>query len=335
MAAFHPEALTISRGDLWADRRGFAEAVLDTDRPTHRLAQGFAPGKSRRTASRAHQPIPATTRRRLSEADPACRLRRRPLPKHEHTDQLSYADGGATRCPASPPWGYDAIPCRARGLREDPDPQSARRADRRRSPAGPSAGQLVHWLFAMGDTLGATCCARWPCWRRIPIHDEARAEMAAAEPDRRQICQRDLPCRLLVRGDAVVADDHTVRAGGRSRTPVGAARSPEGTQVLIHNVFNHRNRDASRTPTASRPGSGSAATRATTGGSTSSATGRRAVPAPGYRSSSGRRSWDSWSPPGPQAGERPPAQARATSLRARRLRPRGASLAGAVDRMRE
>ena len=42
MAAFQPDALTISRGREWQDRRKFAEAVLDTGKPMHRLAQPFA-----------------------------------------------------------------------------------------------------------------------------------------------------------------------------------------------------------------------------------------------------------------------------------------------------
>jgi hypothetical protein len=38
MMAFQPDALTISRGDLWESRRRFAEAVLDTGTALHRLA---------------------------------------------------------------------------------------------------------------------------------------------------------------------------------------------------------------------------------------------------------------------------------------------------------
>ena len=41
VAAFQPDALTISRGHPWEDRRRFAEAVLDTGHPVHRLAQAF------------------------------------------------------------------------------------------------------------------------------------------------------------------------------------------------------------------------------------------------------------------------------------------------------
>jgi hypothetical protein len=41
MAAFQPDALTISRNPLWQDRRRFAEAVLDSDKTMHRLAQPF------------------------------------------------------------------------------------------------------------------------------------------------------------------------------------------------------------------------------------------------------------------------------------------------------
>ena len=56
MAAFQPDALTISRGDLWRNRRRFAEAVLDTGSPLHRLAAdslavaGDEAARSRRAA---------------------------------------------------------------------------------------------------------------------------------------------------------------------------------------------------------------------------------------------------------------------------------------------
>ena len=36
MSHFQPDALTLSRGELWADRRRFTEAVVDTGRPVHR-----------------------------------------------------------------------------------------------------------------------------------------------------------------------------------------------------------------------------------------------------------------------------------------------------------
>src|ERR1700741_3129447 len=41
MKHFQPDALTISRGSLWENRRRFAEAILDTGKPLHRLAQSF------------------------------------------------------------------------------------------------------------------------------------------------------------------------------------------------------------------------------------------------------------------------------------------------------
>src|SRR5581483_2557306 len=42
MERFQPDALTISRGAEWEDRRRFTEAVLDTERPRHRLGDRFA-----------------------------------------------------------------------------------------------------------------------------------------------------------------------------------------------------------------------------------------------------------------------------------------------------
>ena len=41
MGHFQPDALTLSRGELWADRRRFTEAVVDTGRPAHRLGDRF------------------------------------------------------------------------------------------------------------------------------------------------------------------------------------------------------------------------------------------------------------------------------------------------------
>ena len=56
MAAFQPDALTISRGDLWADRRAFAEAVLDTgpaDAPAGQGLRGRGGRRGRRVCSRS------------------------------------------------------------------------------------------------------------------------------------------------------------------------------------------------------------------------------------------------------------------------------------------
>ena len=41
MSAFQPDALTISRGDEWRNRRAFAESVLATGQPLHPLAPTF------------------------------------------------------------------------------------------------------------------------------------------------------------------------------------------------------------------------------------------------------------------------------------------------------
>ena len=57
MAAFQPDALTISRGQLWEDRRRFAEAVLDTGKPLHRLAQAFADVAADTASELASEPI--------------------------------------------------------------------------------------------------------------------------------------------------------------------------------------------------------------------------------------------------------------------------------------
>ena len=57
MEAFQPDAPTISRGKIWADRRRFAEAVLNTGKPLHRLAQAFVGVAAGAADQVASQPI--------------------------------------------------------------------------------------------------------------------------------------------------------------------------------------------------------------------------------------------------------------------------------------
>ena len=51
MGHFQPDALTLSRGDLWADRRRFTEAVLDTPHAAHRLDDRFVEVAGEETAT--------------------------------------------------------------------------------------------------------------------------------------------------------------------------------------------------------------------------------------------------------------------------------------------
>jgi cytochrome P450 len=115
------------------------------------------------------------------------------------------------------------------------------------------AGQLVHWLFAMGDTLAANVFRALALLATHPLQlAEVRAECDGAD---------------LRRPQAVAALDYlggclqeamrlwpTTQLFGRVATrdvrfPTGAVL-PAATQVLIYNVFNHRDRD--RIPYADR-----------------------------------------------------------------------------------
>ena len=126
------------------------------------------------------------------------------------------------------------------------------------APTGPDvkpAGQVVHWLFAMGDTLAANT------FRALGVlssHDEqlargarrngqtptstSAAGIAVARLPGRVACSRRCGCgrRPQLFGRVATRD---------VEFPNGAVL-PEGRQVLIYNVFNHRNRD--RIPYADR-----------------------------------------------------------------------------------
>ena len=256
MAAFQPDALTISRGQVWADRRRFAEAVLDTGKPMHRLAQPFTDVAREIARELAHQPM-----RWQSFNEAFQKMTRRVVfgdkaAGNAHlTDVLSELMSAGNKMPGEPAPGYNELISMIEGYLEDPEPNSLA-ALIAAAPATADvrpAGQVVHWLFAMGDTLGAnTFRALATLSTHLEQQREVRAEMAAAD-----ITSATGVASLTYLAGCLLEAMRlwpTTALFGRVATrdvpfPSGAVL-PEGTQVLIYNVFNHRNRD--RIPYADR-----------------------------------------------------------------------------------
>ncbi len=250
MAAFQPNALTISRGDLWANRRRFAEAVLDTGSPLHRLAPQFlAAARDEAAAMSAggavdwdtmHASVQRLTRRVVFGAAAA--------DDEAISDELGDLMSAGNRMPGKPATGYDAFIERVQAYVDAAEPGSlcalvaGAPADDETDPAG----QLIHWLFAMGDTL--------------PANLLRALALLASHPDqldevRRQLAGVDLATPAGVAGLDYLAGCiqeamrlwPTTQLFGRVTTedvrfPTGAVL-PAGAQALIYNVFNHRNRD--------------------------------------------------------------------------------------------
>jgi cytochrome P450 len=120
-------------------------------------------------------------------------------------------------------------------------------------PSGDPAGQVIHWLFALGDTLAANV------FRALAVlgtHPQQLAEVRA------ELAEVDLGSPAEVAALAYLAASlndtmrlwPTTRMFGRValtdvRFPYGKTLS-SGSQLLIINTFNHRNR--ARLPYAHR-----------------------------------------------------------------------------------
>jgi cytochrome P450 len=255
MTAFQPHALTISRGDLWANRRRFAEAVLDTGAPLHRLAPAFLRVAREETErfgdaiawDEFHAAFQRITRRVVfgdAAADDTA-----------VTDELAKLMSAGNRMPGKPAAGYEPFITRVQSY-VDAVEQGSLAALVAEAPADADtdpAGQLVHWLFAMGDTLPANL---FRAFALLATHRDQREEVL------RQLAGKDLARPETLADQLYLAGCiqeamrlwPTTQLFGRVATedvrfPTGA-KLPAGKQALIYNVFNHRNRD--RIPYADR-----------------------------------------------------------------------------------
>jgi cytochrome P450 len=240
MVAFQPDALTISRGELWQNRRRFTEAVLDTGRP-HRLADRFR-GVAREEADNLvgevdraggelgwdawHRALRRITRR-VVLGDGA-------RDDERLTELLGQLMSEANGMPGEPserlPELMQMIGRYVDGAEEGslvslfPDAPS----DDRTKPEG----QVPHWLFASFDTLAINA---FRCLALLASHPVQRAR-AEEDPYYLDACLQEAmrlwpttPMLARVTVEEVDWDGVTV---------------PAGTQVLFPNTFLHRDPDA-------------------------------------------------------------------------------------------
>jgi cytochrome P450 len=237
MVAFQPDALTISRGDLWANRRRFTEAVLDTGRPLHRLADRFA--------TVAREEAVALLERAGKELDWDAwhgafrRITRRVVLGDSARDdeELSQAladlmsDGNGM--PGEPSDRLPEFMDRIRGYVSAAEEGSLASlfgeapADDRTKPEG----QVPHWLFATQDTLAINS---FRCLALLASHPRQRA--SAEDDTYLDACLHDAmrlwPTTPMLARETVTDVDWN------------GSRVPAGTQVLFLNTFLHRDPDA-------------------------------------------------------------------------------------------
>ena len=250
MAHFQPDALTVSRGEAWSDRRAFAEHVLATGERVHpdgarflavvadevdrlaiddRLAwSGWETLWDRITLrvvfgdrARGEQELTGLLERLMKEANRIAGL--------SHGDAYYELYGKLERHLA------------------DPDPGSlvARIADAPQSDRTRVAQQIPHWMFAMRDTLAANA------FRALAaISADAALERRVLD----EVAGADLSDPHAVAGLAVLEGAFheamrlwpttplLARETARDTTLAGEPVA-EGTPVLIVNAFNHRDPD--------------------------------------------------------------------------------------------
>jgi cytochrome P450 len=255
MTAFQPDALTISRGREWEERRKFAESVLDTGKPMHRLAQSFVD-----IAADTGQVLAADTINWPTANKAFQRMTRRVLFGDDAADDDGLSEllgemmSAGNRMPDEPAPQYDEFISRIEGyLANAPEGSLAALVPQAPDPGSAPAGQLVHWMFAMGDTLAANV---FRALATLSSHDEqlceVKVEMADADiGSAAGVAKLDYLAGCLFEAMRLWP---TTQLFGRVTTrdvefPNGAVL-PEGQQALIYNVFNHRNRQ--RIPYADR-----------------------------------------------------------------------------------
>jgi cytochrome P450 len=234
MERFQPDALTISRDPEWQDRRAFTEAVLDTGKPVHRLGEKITAISEQEAAQLPHEVSWDDFNRAVRRVTRRAILGESAADDDELSEML-----GELMDKANPPGHGDD------GLLE----RYTAKLDRHVEAAEPGsivglfgdapvtdrtrpARQVTHWLFALGDTLAINA---FRCLALLATHD-AQRERAREDDAYMEACLEEA---MRLWPTTTMLSRETTRDTGWNGVEV-----PAGTQILIVNAFNHRDRDA-------------------------------------------------------------------------------------------
>jgi cytochrome P450 len=251
MEHFQPDALTLSRGALWQERRRFTEAVLDSAATVHRLgdaAVAIAREEARAMLERSRGELEWS-----AWHDAFRRIARRVIlgeaaaGDEAITGMLAELMSGANRMAGGPSKEYDAFAARVRGYVEADEPGGlvALFAEAQPGPDTAAAGQIPHWMFALGDTLAANALRALAV---VAAHPDARAavsaELGAAPGDDARAVAGLRHVRAALQ-EAMRLWPTTPLLARVTTRPVqfGDEVVPADTQVLFVNAFHHRDRD--------------------------------------------------------------------------------------------
>lgn len=250
MVVFQPDALTLSRQPEWAGRRSFAEHVLATGKPLHPLAGRFLEvaydeadqlaAKGTITWDAINESFQRLTRRVVLGESAAG--------DKQLTGVLASLMAEANGTPGKVGEQYpELLHCIARYTKE-PEAGSlvALIADAPGKIYGPIEGQLIHWLFAMGDTLPANLLRTLALLATHPVKlTLVKEEIAAADlSDPQSVAKLDYLAGCIYEAMRLwPTTPMLARVALEDVTFPGGATVPAGTEIVIHNIFNHRNGD--------------------------------------------------------------------------------------------
>lgn len=250
MSHFQPDALTLSRGEEWRDRRTFNESVLATSEAIHPDAARFVAVVDEEVASLRPGGLDFSDWEELFDhitlrvifGDGA-------RDDQELTDLLEKLMAQANRLVGlGPNDDYYELYGRLERKLAEPEPGSliARIDDAPQSDRTRVVHQVPHWIFAMRDTLATNT------FRALALIASTSATTA---PAREEIEGADISDPEALGGLAYLSGSlgeamrlwpttpilarETTRA-----TELAGAPLDSGTQVLILNTYNHRARDA-------------------------------------------------------------------------------------------
>jgi cytochrome P450 len=258
IAHFQPDALTISRGELWAERRRFAESVLESAKAAHRLADRFVAV----TAEELRLVIDEVERdddgvlgydawhrafrrivRRIVLGDAA-------REDEELSDLLGELMSEANGLPSSRSKHLDPFMERLEEhvARAEKGSLSSLFARAPAAEDSPPAGQAIHWLFATQDTDSANALRALAL---ICAHPEQHAlldgelDRAGAEGLASGKGVAGLTFMRACLSEAMRLFPTTPLLSRETLVELSwrGAVVPAGTQILIVNAFHHRDRE--------------------------------------------------------------------------------------------
>lgn len=246
MNKFQPHALTISRGEHWSDRRQFTEAVL-----AHATGSGAIANRCDTVADEEARAIPDDLDWPQFHSV-IQRIARRIILGDSATDDQHISSQLVTLMAKANPPGkgdpelFDTFLTALDRYVQAGDANSlvGQFAAAPASDITYPTHQVIHWMFAMGDTLAINL---WRCLALLATHPEVllNAQNAIDEHS-----ARDYLVGCISEAMRLWPSTPALARTLTGPTEWDGEIVPAGTQVMIVNTFNHR--DVGRFPEADR-----------------------------------------------------------------------------------